>query len=844
MKYSSLRVQPIGLLAITGLLALTSSAFRVADTEPVTRLVALMQRFYVQARPEVSYLHLDQPAYAAGETLWFKAYVVDAQAHRPDSLSKVLYVDMVSPEQQIVFRRTLALRGGLSEGDIVLPDTLTQGVYTLRAYTSWMRNAGQELFFSRRVPVWQAVPPAAGETNASRTAAQARKIAKALQASAQPDVQFFPEGGDYVAGLQTMVGVKIVDATGHGLALRGVVLNDRDKEVTTFTTPTLGMSSFTLTPEPGRRYRAHVVLPDGSSADYPLPEVQSTGWVLNVREIGANYQVYVRHKGPATGTTAGGEALRVLAHVRGVPVYIGEGHINSGETFTASIPKAKLPAGIVHVTLFDAQGTAQAQRLAFAPEIQGLRVTLQPDKTAYGPRQEVKLAVEVRTVTGEPVPAELSLAVANVAGLPELGSSTSTIQSHLLLTSDLRGYVENPDYYFRTNTAATRRALDDLLLTQGWSRFVWSTLFTDTSPIATYDFPQEQALTISGQLVRPNGKPVPNGPLTVLEKKGRSVTESNANAAGYFLFTGFTGRDTAQVLVQARTEKGGSNVLIRLNELWPAPQPAWPVPFLPPATNPAPEVAAYGQRSRQQQVLERQYRPDTTSGIVLRNVTIRGHNIPVEDSRSIHGVASNVLRLREIPNAASYNNIFELIQGRVAGVQVSRSGAGYRMLIRGIGSVLGSSDPLYLLDGIRIADSEALINIPPAVIERVEILKGANAAIYGVDGANGVVAVFTKRGSDTDYLPALGVVVRRLPAFYRTREFYAPRYATATSSKPDPRATTLYWQPKVSVPASGRTTVRFYTADQGGAFRASVEGVSAGGKPAMGETQLLVSMQQ
>ncbi|QJX46332.1 TonB-dependent receptor plug domain-containing protein [Hymenobacter taeanensis] len=841
------RLRRPGLAVVTlALLGAGSAAFQAPDNTPATYILTRLQAFYNEAPPEVSYLHTNQVAYAAGETLWFKAYVLNGQSHQLDSMSRVLYVDMVAPNRQVAFRRTLSLRGGLAEGDIVLPDTLAQGVYTLRAYTSWMRNQGEELFFSRRVPVWQASVGASEVgsvgARAATVAATARRNARLLEASRKPDVQFFPEGGEYVAGLQTVLAVKATTASGQGLAVSGHILDEQDQQVAAFSTPALGMSSLGFTPAAGRRYHARVTLPDGTTATYPLPAVQPAGWLLNVREIGGNYQVYIRHQ-VAAGAAPAPETLRLVAHVRGMPVFVGEGKIAGAETYQASIPKAKLPAGLLHITVFDGQQVARAERLVFVPEEQGLQVTLTPHKPTYRPREAVTMQVEVRTPTGEPAPAELSMAVVSTAGLPATGTTDATMQSHLLLTSELRGYVENPGYYFRNPNATTRRALDDLLLTQGWSRFVWKELLTNTPPNAEYVFPAEQALSLGGQLIRPNQKPVPNGSLTLLQKDAKALTVGNANAEGYFLFLGLPAQDTTKVLLQARTDKGKSNVLIKLNELWPAPTKLLPVPLLPTSTSPPPEIVAYGQRSRRQQVLEKQFRPDSTSGIVLRNVTIQGQRqLPAHDPRSLHGQASNVLDLSKIPNANTYTNIFDLLQGRVPGVTVTRSGYSYQVLIRGISSLSGSSQPLFLLDGMPMLDADGLLGIMPNDVERIEVLKGAAAAIYGSQGGNGVIAVFTKRGgsADASRSPAAGILVRTLPAFYRARQFYAPHYAGASSPKPDPRTTTLYWLPRLQVPASGNAQVTFYASDQGGTFRAAVEGVSGGGQPVVAETSLAV----
>ena len=197
-------------------------------------------------------------------------------------------------------------------------------------------------------------------------------------------MQFFPEGGDYVAGLPTVVGVKAVDATGTGLAVRGEIIDDQNQIQARFSTPALGMSAFNFTPAPGRRYRARVMQPSGTTADYPLPVAQPSGWIMNTREIGNSLKVFIRHRA-AAGAPAGPVGLRLLAHVRGVPVYVGQGQLQGDEIFSATLPKDKMPAGVLHLTLFDDQQVPRAERLAFVPDASPLRITVRPDKTYVWP---------------------------------------------------------------------------------------------------------------------------------------------------------------------------------------------------------------------------------------------------------------------------------------------------------------------------------------------------------------------------------------------------------------------------------------------------------------------------
>ncbi|RZK47153.1 MAG: hypothetical protein EOO59_18215, partial [Hymenobacter sp.] len=196
------------LLVLAGLLAFRQPT----DDNPVRVLAERVAQFYARAKPEKVYLQLDRPVYGTGETIWFSGYIVDGLRHRPDSLSKILYVELLSPQRQLVARRTLRVEpGGLANGDIELDDSLRAGTYVLRAYTNWMRNAGPSFFYERQLQVWPASPdePAAAPAPLTTTRSSAQKTI-----GSKVDVQFFPEGGTLVAGLPAVVAFKAQAATG------------------------------------------------------------------------------------------------------------------------------------------------------------------------------------------------------------------------------------------------------------------------------------------------------------------------------------------------------------------------------------------------------------------------------------------------------------------------------------------------------------------------------------------------------------------------------------------------------------------------------------------------------
>ncbi|WP_354585406.1 TonB-dependent receptor plug domain-containing protein [Hymenobacter sp. UYCo722] len=818
-------------------LAAGLSAFRrlPPDDGLLPRVARQLNDYLLAARQEKAYLHLDRPVYGTGETIWFSAYIVDAAQHRLDSLSQVLHVDLLSPEKRVVARRTLRLKGGRTNGDLLIADTLAPGTYVLRAYTNWMRNAGDEFVYSRRLSIWPASPVGPQEAvqpNAPTTPAGKARAA----AAARPDVQFFAEGGDLIEGLPAVVAFKATDASGRGLNVRGQLLNAQNAVLNTFASRHAGMGRFGLVPGAGQRYHARVTLPDGSTADYPLPAAQPAGYSLHVVDGGENFLVEARYRGPAGAPAPG--PVQLLTQVRGVVAYPGPRTLVGDVPAAWRMPKKNYPAGIAHFTLFDATGTPRAERLAFVPnQAAGLRVSITPDQPSYGAHAPVQLTVRVADAAGQPVAATLSLGV-NDAALGALDPNAETIASNLLLTSDLTGYVESPGYYFRAPSAATAQHLDDLLLTQGWRRFVWKTVLAGQAP--ALQFRPEQELSLVGQVVSEHGqRPIPNSQLTFLQTKPtKNITTATTGPDGRFAFVGFPVGDTALITLQARRAQGGSNVLI-LPDTGPVPA-AQPLPLLPALSAAPAAVSTLVRRSRQVQAAELDLHPERAMrSINLANVavTAKREAVPRDDPRRLYGATGGtVINFANEPNMQTGANVLQMLQGRVAGLAVSGTPPNMTVQIRNQGS------PLFILDGQRV-DADVINTLSTSDIESIEVFKGNEAAIFGNSG--GAIAIYTKRANPNyrgaDKALAPGVAVVKLPGFYAAREFYSPRYSSLLTNPPaDPRTSTLYWNPEVRTNDKGEAEVHFFTADGGGTFEAVAEGLGSGGQPGRGSSTFSV----
>ncbi|WP_460622913.1 MG2 domain-containing protein [Hymenobacter tenuis] len=825
------------------LLAVLAAGLLVSFRLPLDEFARLVEqqlaRFYQAAAPEKAYLHFDKDSYAAGETIWFKAYVVDAARHQPDS-SRAVYVDLIGPDQQVLGHQVLALQNGGAPGDFVLPPELPQGGYTVRAYTSWMRNT-PEFFFSRVLPVWSE------NTSPSRSENPAGK----------PDVQFFPEGGQLVNGVPSVVGFKATGPNGLGLAITGTVQDAQGNVVAELRSQHLGMGRFELVPAAGQRYTARIRPGNGPELTYALPAAQPSGLALRVQDLGDAYQLTVQRQAGATDAAA--ERITVMAHVRGRMVYLEQTELQGRAPFAPKILKSQFPAGIIHFTVFDSQRAARCERLAFADTDPGVRLTLQPDKAVYAPREKVTVKVAAQGAAGRPVAADFSLAVTEAALAAPTGYETD-IRTHLLVTSDLRGHVEQPAFYFTSPTPATKQALDDLLLTQGWRRFAWQPLLA--GQLGNFPHPLERTLSLRGRVVGSRQEPLPGVTVELTRSKSAAPQQTLTDAEGRFVFTGFSGLDTALVRLEAKPTRKVRQPQLLLDTDYPAVSEVAQALQLPmPPENRVALLASARSSATADPT------PNGRS-ILLSNVTIKGSKAALKpDNRRIYGRADAVIQTKNIAGISTYRDVVQVLQGRVAGLSVVSNQNFVQITMRGVNSVqqsrlspvgggnsrTASSDapsiktavPLFLLDGVP-TDINMINSVPVTDFETIEVLKPSSAAIFGDRAGAGAIAFFTKY-ANPNYNPAADQQPTREPnmymppRFYQARKFYEPAYGTNPSAAAaDKRGATIYWNPTVHTSAAGVVTISFYTSEKTGVFRLQAEGLSPAGSPGRGTAILTV----
>ena len=800
------------------LLTVVSLAFVSPQSGLLQKLESHLTNWRTNYAPEKVYLHLDKPRYTPGQQVWFKGYVVDAASLQPSSRSNVLYVDLLDANNVAVERLTLKTVNGKANGDIILPANLPLGTYTLTAYTQWMRNFGEEHFFRTAINV-------IGEkTTQDSPVKSAQKI----------DLQFFPEGGDLVQGLQSRVAFKATKPDGTGIAVTGAVYDALKQKILDFKDAHQGMGAFVLQPQQGQRYVARVTFEDGSNGEYTLPEAKTTGFVMSLDETTDPNQLQLSVRSNA----AGRHSLVLTGISRDAVQHTEQFNLEAGQTFSKQIPKSAFPTGIARFNLATANGEPISERLVFIDQQDNLDISLTSDKKTYAGRERVTMQVLALDKQGKPVSADFSLAITDDELVtPDLQGLN--INAYLLLTSDLRGYVQNPGYYFESNDAERQKALSYLLMTQGWRRFSWQQMAKAEFP--ELKFSPETDLAVRGTILTDRGKPVKDGE-ALLYLKGQHLafitTETDQN--GRFAFEGFDFSGPVDMVVQGTDARGRRKHLqVKIDEQTYQPKlPAIPAPQSESlVASASPELLTAGKVELA--AADEVNTELTLKGILLKDVKIQGEADMVQPFK-LHRRADAIINVKDLPVAPS-GNIIESLQGRVAGLQVYRSGPNeYRARIRG-----NRTAPLYLIDGIPVEESTTS-QLNQFDISRIEILKdAASASLYGGRASGGVIALYTRQGNEAmqEVEPGKYIIIHRAQGYSKVREFYSPAYdgKTPASREPDLR-TTLYWNPSVQTDATGKATVSFYAADRNTTYRAIMEGISDAGKPGKGMMTFGVSL--
>ena len=457
---------------------------------------AALNNFGKALPQEKVYLHLDNTSYYQGDKIWFQAYVVTAD-NKPTALSRTLYVELLNAGGTVVNKATLPIVNGRCNGDFALNHLpFHSGFFEIRAYTKYMTNFGEDVIFSRVIPVFDK-PEKEGNFVEKKMLRMRTKNSRYIvkreweERTDNVTLKFFPEGGNLVTGITSQVAFEATDKGGAPLEVKGRIVSKSGDSKGEFTTKHEGRGVFEYTPADGDKAEVEY---QGKNYKFDLPKAQEQGAVMRVDNISMRDSVKVVIK----------KSENLTADLMGAAVMSGGKLFNFSlmdfseeDSFTFTFSKRRLPAGVARIVLTDPEGNIVADRLFFANKGKRGTISIESDKDSYEPFDKVKLTLSTNDYAGRPMLSPISLSVRDNKNEVEARSSMLV---DLLLMSEIKGYVHNPFYYFEADDEEHHAALDNLLMVQGWRRYNWN--WWSGKEAFDLKYMPEQGIEVHGQILR------------------------------------------------------------------------------------------------------------------------------------------------------------------------------------------------------------------------------------------------------------------------------------------------------------------------------------------------------
>ena len=863
-----------GVISLT-LIALFSFSGKQETPDFITLVYSRFYSFLDNFREEKLYLQTDKPYYSAGENIWLKGYLVNAATMRPESFSGFIYVELTNRDDSLISRVKIPKDSTGFSGYIKLDQEIPSGDYNIRAYTQWMQNNSTDFFFSKNIHIGNRIEELVtyqtnygevedGVVEVSIKFMDEHKLPipeKNLEVSGQfldgkkkmkkkislttneqgnvsfnypvdtldhspkaldlslnlgtykfesklllPtfgndfDVQFFPESGVLLNNGLQYIAFKAIGTDGLSREVTGKLYSQKDLELAEIKTDYNGTGKFMLYTVPDESFYVILKSDKGVEKRFDLPKLETEGVALRLNFFRGKINFSIINQLPDQTTQ-----LYILIHSNGKPFVVAP--INN---LMGQVTESNLDAGIYSFAIVDSLGNVYCERLFFKNAESFPTISMKPDKDVYGKRELVNLSFNVQSALDATPEGFYSLSVTD-SRFVKKDTINNNIIRYLLLSSDLKGHIENPASYFTDDSPSSREKLDLLMLTQGWRRYNTSDLLKDKQRQG--DFQMEVGQTISGRVLNLFGKPVKNCDVYGIVNGHIIVTQTDS--LGKYVFDGMGFQDSVSFLIRADKKKLFIDVeLVPDTEIFPA-------------LNNHFFARSINQRSATDEYLDQSKLKFFSDGgirhIYLDEVTIKASRKKSGTSDGfMSGMADSEVTSEQLDRMRG-RDLFAILS-TIAGINVS----GNSVTIRN-----NPGPPLIMIDGISsMGGVEDLGFMTVDDIDNIQVFKGATAAFFGPGSSNGVISITTKRGEVGVARRPISMATVTPLGCQKPEKFYVPKYdvqSVRDGVNPDLR-TTIYWNPSLSSDSSGNVNVQFYTADQANDYSVVLEGITKAGE--------------
>jgi len=787
------------------LLIILQLAFVQNSISQAVKIDSVLNYYSTNYQPEKIYLQFDKYLYNTGETIWFKAYILNGTDL--SDLSKNFYVDFFDAKGNLLKHFITPVYQSSAKGQFDIPVKYDGSLIHIKAYTQWMLNFDSSFNYTKDIVVAQT------------------KVTKQPVIEPVTSLSLFPEGGDLVEGLNSRIGFLAVNQSGFPVSVKGTILNKKGESVDSFQSQHDGMGSFDLDVQPNEKYTLQWKDSYGKTYTSNLPEAKHSGLVMRVQSIEQKSLVEINRSEQADASL---EHVYLVATFDQQLIYRSKLSLTGKTAGVAQIPTGALPSGVLQITVFNANWVPLTERVVFVNNHNHEFIT---DLNAGIKSLERKGKNVFEISVPDSIPCNLSVAVTDA----DIPTARYNIISQFLLCDDIKGYVHHPTYYFENESDSTAHHLDLVMLTHGWRKFNWKEAFSGTGPTLNYKKDSDY-IRLEGKVFVPSNLKIPSDQQIFLILQTKDSSKQSlilpVKQDGSFMQAGVFFYDTLHIYYRflgAQKLENRSELTIK-NGLLPSLKNGLPANYRSPLLWAARDSANM-ERMRyfalKQAELEKLMRSTTLKDVVVESKIKRP--VDVLDQKYTSGLfAGGDAYQFDITNdtrAQSSFSVFNYLQGYVPGLQISQGGGGiseWQLSWRG-------GSPSIFLDEMS-TDINMAGSIPMSDIAYIKVFRPPFFGAFG-GGSGGAISIYTKKGSDIKPTPGRGLNYKLLEGYSAFKQFYSPDYSSpAKNFTPDTR-TTLFWQPYILTDAHNRKAkIEFYNNDISKKLRIIIEGFNANGQ--------------
>jgi hypothetical protein len=763
-----------------------------------------MKRYNHSVPGEKLYIHFDNTIYVPGQTVWYKVYLQSTES--VDDISRNVYVDWYDDAGKIINRNISPVANAVSWGNFEIPKNYAGNKLNVVAYTKWMLNFDSAFLFKKTMEV---TGPASISNDYT---AIPSKIS----------LQFFPEGGELVENISSVIAFNAVNSAGMPVTVKDISLkNKEDQEIAVFSTEHDGMGSFKITPVHGEAYTAEWKDPAGNLHRTKLPDVKTNGLVLTISsQKRSGRQLFSIERPEILDERF--RHITIVATMQQQVVFKAAANFENKTTIIGSLPVTSFGSGILQVTVFDNGQHPVAERIVFVNNndfrVQADLITDTLNLTKHGKNQySIHLS--------DTMPASLSVSVTDGRASSD---SCHNIISHMLLSSEIKGYVHNPAYYFSSTDDSVVNQLDLVMLTHGWRKFVWGQVLADKMP--ALDYAKDTGyLSISGKIDGVSGKRIAKTETMNLILLAKDSTKrfifSPLDSDGRFHENNLILYDTTKIYYQLNKTIGESTHQVNISTEFLSFDSTRKIPanqfFLQDTTG-----LALAQRTAEEEKQMEELQKNNVLKEVVVNTTAKTRTEKLDDRYTKNTMFKRTLahsfNVVDDPFGPNATNVLSYLYTKVAGLKVDNPFSyAPNVTYRG-------GEPAFFLDEVQV-DASTLSSISMNTIAYIKVFEISFPLVR--NGANGAIAVYTKKGEDAvGIFNGLSSIL--LPGYTAIKQFYSPNYGEMQLEKDQQDfRRTLYWQPNLKYDGVNKNIpFSFYNNDISHSLRVIIEGMSLDGR--------------